>query len=97
MKRILLFVVLAVILVLGVAFAVLNAEPVTLKYYFGSRQAPLSLVIVLSLTIGALLGMAAGVGLWLRSKREVARVRKAARLAEKEVANLRSIPIRDKH
>jgi len=95
MKRIVLILILAAIVVLGIAFGVLNAEPVTLKYFFGSRQAPLSLIVVLSIVFGALLGMAAGMSLWLRSKREVARVRKAARLAEKEIANLRSIPIRD--
>lgn len=97
MKRIFLLVVFAVIVVLGVTFAVLNAEPVTLKYYFGSSEIPLSLVVVLSVAFGAVLGMLAGVGLWLRSRREIARIRKSAQVAEKEIANLRSIPIRDRH
>jgi putative membrane protein len=88
---------LLVLVVFGVVFAVLNADPVELHYYFGSTQLALSLVLVLAMILGALLGLVACAGMILNSRREVARLKKAVELAEKEVANLRAIPIRDNH
>ena len=43
------------VIVLGVVFAVLNAETVQLNYYLGSVDLPLSLVLVLAIIVGALL------------------------------------------
>jgi len=40
----LLFILL--VMVAGSAFAVMNADPVVLNYYFGSREIPLSVVLV---------------------------------------------------
>jgi len=88
--------VLAVIL-FGIIFAVLNAENVQLNYYFGSQQLPLSLALVLSMVVGAILGVLASISLILRSRKEVARLRKASEMAEKEIANLRAIPIKNPH
>lgn len=96
MKIVYLFLLL-VLIVFGIVFAVLNAEPVQLNYYFGSKQLALSLVLVLAMMLGAILGLAACAGMILSNRREVARLKKAAALAEKEVANLRAIPIRDDH
>jgi putative membrane protein len=89
-------IVLAVIL-FGIIFAILNAENVQLNYYFGSKQLPLSLAIVLSMIIGAILGVLASINLILRSRKEIARLRKASEIAEKEIANLRAIPIKNSH
>ena len=47
MLRLFGFILLIVLVVLGLSFAVLNAEPVPLNYYFGSRDIPLSMVVVL--------------------------------------------------
>lgn len=88
--------VLAVIL-FGVIFAMLNAESVQLNYYFGVKQLPLSLVIVLSMLVGAILGVLASIRLILKSRREISRLRKASEMAEKEIANLRAIPIKNSH
>jgi putative membrane protein len=88
--------VLAVIL-FGIIFAVLNAESVQLNYYFGSQQLPLSLALVLAMVVGAILGVLASISLILRSRKEVARLRKASEMAEKEIANLRAIPIKNPH
>lgn len=88
--------VLAVIL-FGVIFAMLNAESVQLNYYFGAKQLPLSLIIVLSMLVGAILGVLASIRLILKSRREISRLRKASEIAEKEIANLRAIPIKNSH
>lgn len=94
----LIYTVLALIVILfGVIFAVLNAQSVQLNYYFGVQQLPLSLTIVLSMLIGAILGVLASIKLILHSRREVSRLRKASQVAEKEIANLRAIPIKNTH
>ena len=88
--------VLAVIL-FGIIFAVLNADNVQLNYYFGSKQLPLSLAIVMSMVVGAILGVLASIKLILRTRREMSRLRKASAMAEKEITNLRAIPIKNTH
>jgi len=97
MKRIITFALLLLVSLLGLSFALINAEPVTLDYYFGTLQAPLSLVVVLAIIIGAGLGVLASLGIVVGQKRELARLRKSAKIAEEEVANLRSLPLKDNH
>jgi len=97
MRRILTLFAMLVVVVVGILFAVLNAEPVVLNYYFGSRAMPLSLVLVLAMLVGAVLGVLACSGILLRQRHALHKLRRAAELAEKEVENLRAIPIRDEH
>ena len=52
------------------AFALNNQENVTLHLFFGvSWQAPLVLVVLLSVLVGVFLGVIVMVPLWLRAKR----------------------------
>lgn len=97
MKRIVSFILFFVVAAVGIAFAVLNANLVHLNYYFGASQAPLSLLLVLAIAAGAVLGIVASLGVLMRMKRDNARLRKAVDLSRKEIANLRAIPLRDKH
>lgn len=83
------------ILLLGLSFAVLNAQNISLNYYFGMWQAPLSLTLVLALALGALLGIVACLGLLMKLKNEVSTLQKAAKLSETEVMNLRAMPLKD--
>ena len=97
MKRIVSFVVLFSIAIITISFAVLNVGEVELSYYLGSVKISLAAVLVLSLALGALLGLLASLGLILRLKREVMRLQKSVKVAEKEVVNLRALPIKDNH
>ncbi len=95
MSRLLAYVVLVVLVLLGLAFAVVNAKPVELNYFLGTREVPLALTLVLTLAFGALTGVLFSLGLVIRLKRETLQLRRQVRLAEQEVANLRSIPLKD--
>ena len=95
MRFIKLILVLAV-MILGAAFTLMNAESVVVDYYFGSRELPLSVVIVGVLCAGVLLGVFGNMGRILSLKRENAELRKQARLASQEVNNLRSLPLKDR-
>jgi len=97
MKRIIFLVVFLLVSVVGLSFALMNAETVMLSYYFGTVSAPLSIVVAIVLAIGALLGVSACMGMVLSLKRENARLRRNMKIAEKEVENLRSLPLKDKH
>ncbi len=97
MKRIIIFTLLLLVSLLGLSFALMNAEPVTLNYYFGKLQAPLSLVLVIALAFGAVMGVLASMWVVITQKREMAKLRKAAKLTEKEITNLRSLPMKDSH
>jgi len=97
MVRIVYSFIFLVLVIFGIVFAVLNAEPVKLNYYFGSEEVPLSLIIVFAMIVGAILGVVASASMIFSNRREVMKLRKSVELAEKEVANLRAIPIRDNH
>ena len=97
MSKLIYAAVIFVIMILDIIFAVLNAEPVHLNFYFGAKQMPLSLALILAMLVGALLGVVASIQLILKSKRAVSRMRRAVDMAEKEIANLRAIPIKNQH
>jgi putative membrane protein len=86
--------VILLVLILGAGFASLNDAQVTLNYYFGIIDAPLSLALLGALGIGLLLGFLASLALWIGARREIAGLRRHARLAQQEVKNLRSIPLK---
>ena len=56
MRLLKLFVVLCLV-VLGVSFALINADPITLHYYVGECSMPLSLLLVIALGVGVLIGL----------------------------------------
>ena len=93
--RLIRLILFLLVMLAGVALAVMNADLVNLNYYFGSRELPLSVLLVAAVFVGAILGMVAGLGGMMRVKRENADLRKQARLASEEVNNLRSLPIKD--
>jgi len=97
MKRIIFLVVFLLVAIVGLSFALMNAETVTLSYYFGTVTAPLSIVVVVSVALGTLLGLSASMGMVLGLKQEIARLRRSIRNTEREVANLRALPLKDKH
>ena len=97
MVRIVYLFIFLILVIFGIVFAVLNAEPVNLNYYFGSKEVALSLILVFAMIVGAVLGVIASASMIISNQLEVKKLRKSVELAEKEVTNLRAIPIRDNH
>lgn len=85
------------LMLLGVSFASLNAEPVFVNFYVGAGKVPLSLLLVLTLIFGVGLGLMASFIFYLKLKSKNKRLRQRLRLAEEEVSNLRSIPVKNRH
>ena len=97
MLRLVYLVLILLVVIIGIVFAVLNADTVQLNYYLGSVELPLSLVLVLAMILGAILGILASLKIILGSRRNVTKLKKSVEVAEKEIANLRNIPIKDEH
>ena len=75
----------AALFVLLVGFALKNSEMITLRYFLGQAwTAPLSLVLLLFFGAGAVLGVAALLGLVNRQRREISRLRKAVGVSPAE-------------
>lgn len=94
--RIISYFFLLVIILFGMTFATLNSESVTVNYYLDQSTLPLSLLLVLVFALGCLVGMVVGFWLLIKAKILNYRLRQRLQLAEKEIENLRAIPLQDK-
>jgi lipopolysaccharide assembly protein A len=94
--RIISYFFLLIIVIFGMTFATLNSESVTINYYLGQSTLPLSLLLVLVFALGCLVGMIVGFWLLIKAKLFNHRLQKRLSLAEKEIENLRAIPLQDK-
>jgi putative membrane protein len=93
--RIFSFLVILIVLILGVTFAVMNAEPVSINYYLNTSKIPLSLLLVLVIGIGAFIVWLTGLWMWLRLKTENFRLHHQIKTLEKELAQLRTQPLNE--
>ena len=91
------YAIILCIIILGITFSILNAEPVVLHYYVGNRQLPLSLLLVCGFVLGLMCGMLIMSIKLMRAKAKTRSIRKKLKLAEQEVVNLRVIPVQDNH
>ena len=94
--RIISYFFLLIIVLFGMTFATLNSESVTINYYLGQSTLPFSLLLVIVFALGCLIGMIAGLWLLIKSKMSNYRLKQRLTLAEKEIENLRAIPLQDK-
>lgn len=95
MPRLVSLILISIFVLLGLAFAVVNAKPVELNYFLASREVPLAMVLVLTLAVGALMGIVFSLGMVIRLKRETLRLRRQIQTTEQEVVNLRTLPVKD--
>lgn len=92
MARLFGFLMMVILVVIGLSFAVLNAEPVPLNYYFGNREIPLSLIVVGAITIGAVFGILASLGVIIKQKAQASGLRKKIRSLEKDAVQISTKP-----
>ncbi len=81
-------------MVIGVTFALLNAAPVSFHYYLGAKEIPLSILLVLSFVLGLLIAFIVMSISILRLKAQKRGLNKRLKLADKEIDNLRSLPVK---
>lgn len=85
-----------VVLVFGISFALKNSTPVEVTYYFGlDWSGSLSALLVITLAVGAFLGVLFTLGWVIRVKRQVLHARREVAQLEREAAGLRPLMERE--
>ena len=85
-----------VLIIVGITFACLNAEPVVVKYYVGTQQFPLSVLLIGLLVVGILIGMLSSLLKTIKLRIENKRLKSRLGLAEQEISQLRLISVKEK-
>jgi len=93
MRRIIPIIIFIIVFAAGAAFSAINTEAVSLNYYLGSISAPISVVIVLSIVAGLILGATIIYVSTFQLRYENRRLNKKLRTAEQDIENLRVLPI----
>lgn len=92
--RIFSYIFLLIIMLFGITFAVLNADQVVFNYYFSTKQISLALLMVFALGIGILVGFIFTAISIFTAKTENRRLKSRLKIAEKEIENLRALPLK---
>jgi putative membrane protein len=95
--RIFSYIFVILIILLGISFATLNSGAIDINYYIGHRVMPVSLLIAGVFAVGCLLGIMVGLWILFKTKLKNYRLKQKLKYAEKEIENLRAIPLQDKH
>ena len=83
---------LTIVVFLGVTFACLNADKVSINLYIGIYDVHLSLLLLITLGLGLILGVVLMSFSYLKLKAVNMKIKKQSKWAEKEIKNLRAIP-----
>ncbi len=78
-----------------VVFALLNAHSVEINYFLGRRSLPLSLLLLASLMCGFLIGILGMLKSVIGSRASAHRAKKKSNILQKEIDNLRAMPVKD--
>ena len=93
--RIFTYFILLLVVLFGITFALLNAEPIIINYYIGTTESPLSLLLVIAFVAGGFLGMVVCLLPYFHLKSKNRQMRRRLKLLEEEVTNLRTMPLRN--
>lgn len=96
MRLFLLFFYLLILMIL-LAFAALNSTMVDLNLYWQHFQLPLAFIMVVCIGLGLIFGAMVFLGRYWQLRLQYFRAKHQVGLLEKEIKNLRSIPIQDSH
>lgn len=85
------------LVIIGVSFAALNAASVSVNLYITNITLPLSVLMVAMLGVGVCVGYCMFLYRYWRLKAEHRKINSHLKLMEREIKNLRSIPLQDQH
>lgn len=95
MSRIAKLILVLAVLLLGLVFHLKNNQLIELNYYLGTLELSLSLLVVVVLCVGAVLGALASLPLIVSLKRQQMKLKRQIENSEKEINNLRVLPVKD--
>ena len=85
------------IMLLGVSFAALNAGSVELNLYFKMFTMPVSVLMVVTLALGVCCGFFIFATRYWCLRAQHRKLKHQLELTEREIKNLRAIPLKDQH
>ena len=94
-KRVIYFSIFISVLVIGLVLFSRNNQLLVFDYFLGTREISLAWLLFLSFCLGVVCGMLAWVPLVIRLKRDKRKLEKMVKVTEKEVNNLRVMPMKD--
>ena len=95
--RIVMIIFYLLLIIIGVSFAGLNSESVYVNFYFKTFHMPVSVLIILMLGLGVAVGFFLFLCRYWRLRVEHHKIKHQLKLFEKEIRNLRAIPLQDQH
>lgn len=95
--RILMMLFYLLLVMTGISFAVLNASSVKINLYLTTLTMPVSVLMIAMLGLGLLMGFLIYLVKYIGMKKELSRMKAQLKLTEKEIKNLRDIPLKDSH
>ncbi len=97
MQRIITIVLFITVLATAAAFSAINTGVVSINYYLGVIELPLSVVVIASVVSGIILGALAIFITTLRLRYENRRLQKKLDISTQEINSLRILPVKDDH
>ena len=88
-------VLLFIIMVVGIEFAAINSQLVTVNYFLETASWPLSLVVVSAFSVGVVVAVVIGFAIFLPLRFKVGRLRRVISDQENEIGVLRKRMVRD--
>ena len=97
LKRFLYVSIFIIVLIVGLLFFVKNNQPVEFHYIAGSKELPVSMLMLGTLCLGVILGVLALLPMLIKARHQKAKLEKQIKMTEKEVNNLRVMPVKNPH
>lgn len=97
MSRLMKLILIFFLLLIGLVFHLRNNQQVVLDYFIGRQEFYLSIWMFASLVIGTFLGILACLPIIFKLKRNNIRLSNQVNITEKEIKNLRVLPVKDNH
>lgn len=86
---------LMLILIIAAAFAALNEQVISMNYFIGTMDTPLTFVIIVCFILGMLFSFLIIVTYIIRLRWQQRRMKQSLRLKDQELNNLRAMPVKD--
>ena len=95
MKRMILLAAVVLVFVLCLVFYLRNDQLIVLDYLLGSLELSFSTWLLIILVVGIILGWLSLVPVILKLRRQITRLNRQVKVTEKEINNLRVMPVKD--
>ena len=92
MKFIVKLILIIFVLLFGLAFHIRNHQLVTLNYYVSEVQLSFSVIILIAISIGVLLGILVSTPIIIRTRQRNSRLEKKIKETEKKINRFRVMP-----